>query len=67
MTAERKPFHVRCKPCGHEWPVAYTPMELGAFARTVKSARCPMCGRTSRNHFASLATTPVASQPEPTT
>jgi hypothetical protein len=40
----RKPFWAKCGSCSHCWPAAYAPMEVMAFARTVKAARCPMCG-----------------------
>jgi hypothetical protein len=44
---ERHPAHVRCAPCGHVWIAAYTPMELGAFARVLKSVTCPNCAAGS--------------------
>ena len=45
MTTEaRKPFWAKCADCGHCWAAAYAPMEIMTFARTVKAARCPMCG-----------------------
>ena len=51
MTEERKPVHVRCKPCGHRFVSVYLPMEAVKAARTLSAARCPMCGSTGRQHF----------------
>jgi hypothetical protein len=41
---ERKPFWAKCPKCSHCWAAAYAPMELGAFAKTIMRAACPMCG-----------------------
>lgn len=40
----RKPFWVKCPPCGHMWAPAYLPMEMGKCAKLLQSARCPNCG-----------------------
>ena len=40
----KQPFRVQCDVDGHIWIAAYTPMEMGALARILKSIRCPMCG-----------------------
>lgn len=41
---KRKPFWAKCGGCSHCWPAAYVPMEAITFGRTIKAARCPMCG-----------------------
>lgn len=46
---ERHPVNVRCVPCGHVWVGAYTPMEMGAFARLLGKVTCPTCGADSKN------------------
>lgn len=47
----REPFNVRCKPCGHKWTAAYTPMVMETFAQLLKHLRCPMCGADSETIF----------------
>lgn len=42
-TEPRTPFMVHCGTCGHEWALAFLPMEAATFAK-FKHARCPMCG-----------------------
>lgn len=49
MTEERKPFWVKCEPCGHCWAPAYFPMEAGKFAKAAKNVLCPMCGNGPKN------------------
>jgi len=44
MAEPRKPFWVKCPPCGHVWAAAYAPMEMGAFGRLLAATRCPNCG-----------------------
>lgn len=42
-----KPFWAKCKKCAHCFIVAYTPMELRAFAKCCAKAICPKCGADS--------------------
>lgn len=51
MTQERKPFHVRCQPCGHVWIAGYLPMELAKFANLLKGTKCPNCAAGSKTMF----------------
>lgn len=51
----RKPFWAKCEACGHCWPVAYYPMEVGRFARIVqRAAICPMCGAEGKQVVVAL-------------
>lgn len=46
MSAEKKPFWVKCTACSHCWPAAYAPMEADVFLRIClnNSKNCPKCG-----------------------
>ena len=50
---KREPFNVICGGCEHIWTAAYTPMEMGVFAKLLKGVRCPNCGGASKNIFLS--------------
>lgn len=39
----RKPFWVKCPPCGHVWAAAYFPMDATRMAKAAKQC-CPYCG-----------------------
>jgi hypothetical protein len=42
MTAEpKRPFWAKCPACGHCWPIAYYPAEIGEFVRIAEKAYCP--------------------------
>jgi hypothetical protein len=45
---EKKPFWAKCAECGHCWPAAYTPIELGLIGKMLKRLHCPMCGADAR-------------------
>jgi ribosomal protein L37E len=47
-TRERRPMHVRCRPCGHGWVAAYLPMPLGRVATLLKRLMCPSCGADAK-------------------
>lgn len=40
-----------CRPCGHRWVVVRVPIEVGAFGRALREARCPNCGSRSKDHL----------------
>jgi predicted nucleic acid-binding Zn-ribbon protein len=42
MTA-RNPTLGHCRPCGHVWPLVWTPIDMSAAGRLMKSG-CPACG-----------------------
>ena len=42
----KRPVVAECE-CGHQWVVAYLPMELKKFCRITRRAHCPMCGNGS--------------------
>lgn len=50
----KEPFDVRCKPCGHTWTAAYTPLPLETMGALLKGLRCPMCGKDSNTIFAEV-------------
>lgn len=58
MTEERKPFRVRCQPCGHVWVAGYYPMELVKFANLLKGTKCPNCAADSKTMFLAQEDTP---------
>jgi hypothetical protein len=39
----KREVRLRCIDCGREWAFATLPMEIGAFAKRTKAARCE-CG-----------------------
>lgn len=42
---DRQPVFLECRPCGFAWIACYVPMPLSAFARLLKRATCPKCGK----------------------
>lgn len=46
---QKLPFDGQCRQCDHVWTLAYTPMEVGLFAKICQNAHCPMCGADSKN------------------
>ena len=55
MTAQRSteaeprvPFWAKCKPCGHVWTCAHTPMMLTAMGKLLGGLHCPMCGADAK-------------------
>jgi Zn finger protein HypA/HybF involved in hydrogenase expression len=58
---ERRPMHVRCKPCGHVWVAAYLPMPADTFVKVVGRLMCPSCGAGAKKIcMADDADTPAA-------
>ena len=47
----------KCRECGHVWPAAQLPMELGDVARQLTTAICPSC----ENDSPVLAPAPIQS------
>lgn len=47
MTVGKEPVYVHCGKCSHEWPIAFLPLPIDAFARLAKAA-CPMCGEAKQ-------------------
>ena len=41
---ERKPFWVRCEPCGHAWAAHYMPIPASIAAKLLRRPLCPNCG-----------------------
>lgn len=39
----KEPVYVHCKPCAHEWVIAFLPMDAARFGKLANAA-CPMCG-----------------------
>lgn len=55
---EKELVFVHCRPCAHEWVIAFLPMDAGRFAKLAKAA-CPMCGSARQVFFGQI--------PKPTT
>ena len=51
MSEPKKPMLVRCEPCGHVWPVVWTPIEMRKAARALSRARCPICSAAKKQIF----------------
>lgn len=45
---DRTPVYLRCRRDQHQWIAAWLPMNLGAFARLLEKATCPLCGKTDQ-------------------
>jgi hypothetical protein len=58
--AEKTPFVVHCGACGHQWLIAYLPMEVGALFRIVRGSACPSCGQDSRRIYCGPRRAPIA-------
>jgi hypothetical protein len=48
MPETKNALHARCsdKACGHEWIVAYLPMQMDLVALLASRAACPKCANT---------------------
>jgi hypothetical protein len=67
MSAElerRTPVYLHCRPCDHQWIAAWLPMEMGKFARLMKKATCPMCGKTDGVYMSYEPQDPTTTRPE---
>lgn len=62
MSEERTPVYLRCARDDHQWIAAWLPMELGKFARLLKKATCPMCGKTDQVYMSFEPQAPAAEE-----
>jgi hypothetical protein len=56
---DRQPVFLFCPPCKVAWVVGYLPMPVGDFAKRLKQASCPKCGKRKEVRLLEPGTLPA--------